>query len=70
MVSSFIRTKKKEDHPGIKEELRKEMSKLEEVPILLAFPIINDNLYLQSAFPSSFRCSLSHGFLIIRNSNK
>ncbi|XP_050014160.1 glutathione S-transferase omega-1-like [Alexandromys fortis] len=30
LVSSFIRTKKKEDHPNIKEELRKEMSKLEE----------------------------------------
>lgn len=30
LVSSFIRTKRKEDHPGIKEELRKEMSKLEE----------------------------------------
>lgn len=29
LVSSFIRTKK-EDHPGIKEELRKEVSKLEE----------------------------------------
>lgn len=51
LVVSFVRTTKKEDHPGIKEELRKELSKLEEVPILLAFTIINDNLYLHSFLP-------------------
>lgn len=33
LVSSFARMKRKEDHPGIKEELRKELSKLEEVPL-------------------------------------
>lgn len=30
LVTSFIRAKRKEDHPGIKEELKKEFSKLEE----------------------------------------
>ncbi|KAK7796054.1 hypothetical protein U0070_010931, partial [Myodes glareolus] len=70
LVVSFARTTKKEDHPGIKEELRKELSKLEKVPILLAFTIINVISTYILSFPSSFRCSPHSGFLIIRNSTK
>ena len=71
LISRILRTQNKEDCSGLKEELRKEITKLEEVinPFLILIGL-SDILYPHSFLLFSSYSHLQNDFKVIRNNIK